>query len=291
MNKLPLAIGVVLVQAAMFAAGAAGQTRDRSENHGEAAADHQSELSYTLAGPSVDPTEPNTLVVYEYDGQLQELGLPPAEAALELLELDPKTAEAVSAVIAERAWIAEQLITDNFELFSQAETIESGGNGLEKGLFFLRVLRVLHPLIERGTLEDEIRPLLPDMTGQEFDALLDEYWQAVGQARVDEAKAKGRRLRLRKAVREARNDQLEKEVEMAAERALESERFAVQYLTKGLELTEFQQNKIQTLINDHMGRTMGEASEDDSGLLFVGVLAYLNESQRAKMIERIKSVQ
>ncbi len=291
MNKLPLAVGVVLLHAAIFAAGAAAQTRDRSENRAERAADRQPELPYTLAGPSVDPADPDTLVVYEYDGQLQELGLPPAEAALDLLELDPETSEAVAVVIAERALLAERLITDNFDLFVQAETVEAGGTGLEKGWFYLRMLRALHPLIERGSLEDELRPLLPEKAGQRFDALLDEYWQAVGQARVEDARAKGHRLRLRKAVREARRDQLGKEVELAAERALESERFAVQYLTKGIELTAFQQNKIQTLINDHMGRTMGEASEGDTALLFVGVLAYLDETQRAEMIERIKGIQ
>ncbi|MDQ7013839.1 MAG: hypothetical protein Q9O74_08095 [Planctomycetota bacterium] len=291
MNKLPLAVGVVLLHAAAFAAGAAAQSQDQSENRAERAVDRQPELPSTLAGPSVDPTEPNTLVVYEYNGQLQELGLPPAEAALDLLELDPETGEAVATVIAERALLAEQLITDNFDLFSQSETIEAGGTGLEKGWFFLRVLRVLHPLIERGSLEDEIRPLLPEMTARDFDALLEEYWQAIGQARVDDAKAKGHRVRLRKAVREARRDQLGKEIEMAAERAVESERFAVQYLTKGIELNEFQLHNIQTLINDHMGRTMGEASENDTALLFLGVLAYLDETQRAQMIERIKGVQ
>ena len=82
MNKLPLAIGVVLLHAAIFAAGAAAQSRDRSENRAERTADRQPELAYTLAGPSVDPADPDTLVVYEYDGQLQELGLPPAEAAI-----------------------------------------------------------------------------------------------------------------------------------------------------------------------------------------------------------------
>ncbi|MFG0259159.1 MAG: hypothetical protein ACF8LK_02310 [Phycisphaerales bacterium JB041] len=290
MNKLPFAIGVVLLHAAMFAAS----TQAQADTTPEQPAGHKvpaSDPPGALAGPSVEPAEPHTLVAYEYSGQLQELGLPPAEAALELLELDPRTAERVSGVIAERARLAEQLIADNFELFLQAETVEASGKPLEKGWFFVRVLKVLYPLIERGSLEDEIRPLLPEATGVEFDALLEEYWRAVGQARVDEARARGDRLRLRKAVREARRDQIGKEVELAAERALASERFAVQYLTKGLELNEFQQRKIQSLINDHMGRTMGEPSEADTAQLFIGVLAFLNEAQRSEMLERIKGVQ
>jgi len=292
MNKLPLAIGIVLLHATMFAASAQAQ----ADSHPEQPAEHKaparaSDQPSALAGPTVEPAEPHTLVAYEYSGQLQELGLPPAEAALDLLDLDPMTAERVSDVIAERARLAEQLIADNFELFIQAETVEASGKALEKGWFFVRVLKVLYPLIERGSLEDEIRPLLPDTTGDEFDALLDEYWQAVGQARVDDANAKGDRLRLRKAIREARRDQIGKEVELAAERALASERFAVQYLTKGLELNDFQQTKIQSLINDFMGRTMGEPTESDTAQLFIGVLAFLNEAQRTEMLERIKGVQ
>lgn len=294
MNKIPLAIGIVLLHAATFAANTQTetQTETKTDDHAEQGTPADAgERSHALAGPSVEPAEPHTLVTYEYSGQLQELGLPPAEAALDLLDLDPMTAERVSDVIAERARLAEQLIADNFELFIQAETVEASGKALEKGWFFVRVLKVLYPLIERGSLEDEIRPLLPEMTGDEFDALLDEYWQAVGQARVEDARPKGDRLRLRKAVREARRDQIGKEVELAAERALASERFAVQYLTKGLELNEFQQTKIQSLINDHMGRTMGEPTEGDTAQLFIGVLAFLNETQRAEMLERIKGVQ
>ena len=292
MTKLPLAIGIVLLHATMFAASAQAQADSQTTPAAEQTSPARpAEPTNALAGPSVEPAEPHTLVAYEYSGQLQELGLPPAEAALDLLDLDPMTAERVSDIIAERARLAEQLIADNFELFIQAETVEASGKALEKGWFFARVLKALYPLIERGSLEDEIRPLLPEMTGDEFDALLDEYWQAVGQARVDAANAKGERLRLRKAVREARRDQIGKEVELAAERALASERFAVQYLTKGLELNEFQQTKIQSLINDHMGRTMGEPSEGDTAQLFIGVLAFLNEAQRTEMLERIKGVQ
>jgi hypothetical protein len=296
MNKLPLAIGIVLLHAATFAATAQTQTDNTTQKQTKQSANQQvasepGEPTNALAGPRVASAEPRTLVTHEYSGQLQELGLPPAEAALELLDLDAETAERVAALLAERALLAEQLLTDNFELFIQAETIEAGGSALEKGWFYARILKVLYPLIERGSLESEIRPLLPEMTAQEFDALLDEYWQAVGQARVNEAQAKGQKLRLRKAVREARRDQMGKEVEMAGERALASERFAVQYLTKGLELNDFQQTKIQSLINDFMGRTMGEPSEADTAQLFIGVLAFLNETQRSEMIERIKGVQ
>lgn len=292
MNKLPLAIGIVLLHAATFAANAQtdGGTHAKHPSR-QTVPSRPGESSHALSGPSVAPAEPRTLVAYEYGGGLQDLGLPPAEAALDLLDLDPMTAERVSDVIAARALLAEQLIAENFELFIQAETIEASGKGLEKGWFFVRIVKALYPLIERGSLEDEIRPLLPETTRQEFDSLLDEYWQAVGQARVAEANAKGERLRLRKAVREARRDQVGKEVELAGERALTSERFAVQYLTKGLELNESQQARIRSLINEHMGRTMGEPTEGDTAKLFVGVLAFLNETQRAEMIERIKGVQ
>ena len=278
MNRLPFAIGLVLLQAASFAAA-------QTESGREAVPPAES-----LAGPAVEPGDRDTLVIYEYGGELQELGLPPAEAALELLDLDERTAELVGAVLTERAMLAERLIIENFELVSQGETIEASGSKLEKGFFFLQVVRALHPLIERGPLEDEIRAVLPAATAEHFDALLDEYWHAVGQSRVEQARAKGERLRLRKAVREARRDQLGREVELAAERALQSERFAIDYLTKGLELTESQQERIRQLVVGFAARTMGEPSEKDKERLFAEVIAYLNERQRTEIIKRIKGL-
>lgn len=287
MTRLPLALGLVLLHAATLAAAQTTPTRgaDQPTHRESAPADPP-----TLAGPSVTATGPRTLVVYEYGGGLQELGLPPAEAALELLDLDDAAAERVAHVLAERSMLAEQLIIDNFDLVSQGEAIEASANQLEKGVFFLQVIRALYPLIERGSLEDEIRPLLPEQTAAEYDALLDEYWHAVGKSRVEQAAAKNQKLRLRKAVREARRDQLGKEVELAAKRALESERFAVDYLTRGLDLSATQEERIKTLVVDFVARTMGEASEQDKGRLFGEVLAYLNEHQRNLLIERIKGL-
>ncbi|VAX41258.1 hypothetical protein MNBD_PLANCTO03-284 [hydrothermal vent metagenome] len=282
MTRLPLAIGLVLLQAAMCAAG---QTA-----HAQTTQTAQIEKAHTLAGPGIPATDPHTLVVYEYGGTLQPLGLPPAEAALDLLDLDTETAERIARVLTERSMLAEQLIIDNFDLVSQGETIDSSENELEKGLFVFQVVQALYPLIERGPLEDEIRPLLPPMVAHEYNAILNEYWRALGKSRVEEAKAKGYTLRLRKAIREARAQQIEKEVELAAERALESERFAIDYLLKGLDLTDTQQARIKTLIIDYTTRTMGDASEKDTERLFGEVLAYLNETQRTIIIERIKGL-
>lgn len=281
MAKLPLAIGLVLLQAASFAAAQTTPPEPRPA---------QTQPADALGGPVIEPDDRDTLVVYEYGGGLQDLGLPPAEAALELVDLDPETAERVAKILTERAMLAEQLIIDNFELVSQGEAVETSGSKLEKGVFFLQVVQALKPLIDRGSLEDEIRSVLPEETAERFDALLDEYWGAVGQSRVDQARAKGETLRLRKAVREARRDQLGKEVELAAQRALESERFTIDYITKGLELTSSQRDRIRALITDFSGRTMGDPSQSEKERLFVEVIAYLNEQQRTLILERIKGL-
>lgn len=281
MKKMPLVLGLVLLQAATLA---------RAQTGGDEPAQTETTQPQSLAGPRVPEAEPRTLVVYEYGGELQPLGLPAPEAALELLELDEATSRRVAAVLTERAMLAEKLITDNFDLLSQSETVEASESKLAKGVFFLEVLRVLQPLAERGPLEDEIRPLLPAEQAAEFDRLLDGYWRAVGEARVAEARRGGERLQLRRAIRQARRDQLGREVELAAERALESERFAVAYLTKGLDLSPEQHAIIERLVNDFVGKTMGEAGENEKEQLFLSVLAFLNEPQRAMLIERIKGL-
>ena len=280
-RKLSLAIGIVLLQAAMLA-----RAQDTGSDGGTQAPDS----APALAGPDLVDAGPRTLVVYEYGGGLQELDLPPAEAALELLDLDRATNERVAHVLAQRAMLAEQLIIDHFDLVSQGDSIKASGNKLEQGLFMLSVLRALQPLLERGPLEDELRPLLPPDRAAEFDTLLNEYWIAVGRSRVEATRREGGKLSLRKAVREARRDQIGKEVELAAKRALESERFAIEYLTRGLDLTAEQQTRIEKLVNDFVGRTMGDAGQSDKERLFVEVFAYLNEHQRQLLMERIKGL-
>lgn len=290
MTKLPLAIGLVLLQTASFAAAQTTPTDARPADARTEAGAPPAETEPPLAGPMIEPGDRDTLVVYEYGGQLQELGLPPAEAALEMLDLDEATAERVGRILTDRAMLAERLIIENFELVSQGEAVESSGTRLEKGVFFLRVVNALRPLIARGPLEDEIRAVLPDAAAGRYDALLGEYWQAVGKSRVAAARAKGEELRPRKAVREARRDQLGKEVELAAKRALQSERFAVDYLTKGLDLSEGQRSRIGALVTDFVARTMGDATQQDKERLFVEVIAYLSEGQRAKIIDRIRGL-
>jgi len=279
MAKLPLAIGLVLLQAAMAARAQTGSGDPPARPAPSA-----------LAGPRVHAEEPRTLVAYEYAGGLQDLGMPPAEAALELLDLDEHAAERVAHVLAERAMLAERLIIENFDLVSQGETINASGNALAKGAFLLRVLKALKPLIDRGPLEDEIRAQLPEEQAAEFDRLLDEYWQAVGRARVEEARSRGEKLGVRRAVRLARRDQLGEEVELAARRALESERFAVDYLTRGLDLSPQQHERIDRLVRDFAARRMGEADEQGKERLVAQVLAHLTERQRDLLIERIKGL-
>jgi hypothetical protein len=275
MTKLPIAFGLVLLQAAVFAAAQA-QPTDKARTD-----------PATLAGPSIPDTEPYTLVVYEYGGQLQDLGVSPAEAALELLDLDDQTAARVAGVLTERSILAEQLIIDNFELVSRGEAIDASGSKLAKGAFIVQIAEALFPLTERGMLEDEIRPLLPETVAEEYAFLLDQYWRAVGKSRVETARAKGDTLRLRKAVREARAGQLEIELKLAAERALESERFTIDYLLKGLELSDAQQDRMKAIVIDFEARTMGDASEKDKQRLFIEVLGYLNQRQRDTLIDRI----
>jgi hypothetical protein len=285
MQRIPLALGVLLVQATLFAAGSSAV---RAQQGGP---ERSAEERAALAGPPVadgSSAEGPSLVVMEFGGRVQELGLPPAEAAVELLDLDEPTAGRVAEVIAERALLAERLVAANFDLLSQAETVGEGGSRIEKGIFAARALAAMGPLLARGSLENEIRRVLPQPARDRFDGLLDEYWQAVGRARVEEAKARGERLRLRKAVREARREHLGKEVELAAERALASERFIVDYLTRGLNLTEHQEERLGELVIRHEGRTMGEASEKDNAALFIGVLAHLDERQRALLVERLR---
>lgn len=256
---------------------------------GVAAAQEQQETA-ALSGPSVSVGHAPTLVTYAYGGELKELELPPAEAALEFIELDEHEAERVADALARRADLIERIVIDNFDFLIQAETIGAAENKLAQAGFFLKAIHMFYPLIERGPIEDEIRPLLDAESLRTYDGILNEYWEALARTRIEAAEDRVTRQRIKREVRKARRDQYGKEIELAAQRAIESEGFAVGYLLRDMDLSEAQDARIQRMITDFVARNMGEASQEETEKLFAGIIAFLNEKQRKLLADRIKGL-
>lgn len=243
-----------------------------------------------LKGPHVEDPPRMSLVEYVYGGSLRELDLPAGEAALELLDLDESVADKVAHVLAQRAQLAEQLIIDNFDFVSQGETIEAADNKLAKGLFFVRALMIFEPLIERGRIENEVVKVLPPQQAKQYTTILDEYWDAYARAELEKNHQRITRRAINRLIRKARNDEFGKEIELAADRAINSEEFAVGYLLRDMHLTAEQEQRIHKLLIDYITTSMGQPSEEATDKLFLSVIMFLNEDQRQLLAKRIKGL-
>ncbi|MCW5775000.1 MAG: hypothetical protein KIS87_00950 [Phycisphaeraceae bacterium] len=242
-----------------------------------------------LSGPPIaDAAGERTLVRTDYQGRLHALDAPPEEAALELLDLDGRARDAVRRVIAERAAVLDRIVLDNLDLFPQFAAARQAGDKLGQLRLFMEFVRVTEPLRHRGTLAEEVRAVLPLHARDRFDRLVSEYWRAAAADRVAHTRALGATITSREAMRQVRFETLGRELERSYARLSASESFFVEYLLRGLGLSEHQEERIRAIIGEYDARAMRGATEAERAEAFLGVIALLNEKQREAFLERLK---
>mgnify|MGYP005839972309 CR=1 FL=1 len=242
-----------------------------------------------LAGPALAGAEREpSLVHVDYEGRVRRLDVPPEEAALELLGLDAGTLAAARRVISERAAVVDRIMLENIDLFQRFAAAEQVSDRIEQLRLFLEFVRVTEPLRRRGTLGEELRAVLPEGARSRFDRLVNDYWRAVAADRVERAKAEGATVRLGEAMRQERFDALGREFERSFARLSASESFFVEYLLRGLGLSEHQEQRIRAILGEYDARAMRGATEAEQVEAFIGVIALLNEKQREAFLDRLK---
>jgi hypothetical protein len=135
-----------------------------------------------LGGPRVAvPVAKKTLVQRGSDGKLVLLERQPAEAALDLINLDAKAKEKTQAVLLERSKAMDSFIQDNLLEVAAAANAFQSGQAVE-GLRQLAILRGKSPALRgREKLADQLAAVLPRAQGDELKALVKEYWDAIAQ--------------------------------------------------------------------------------------------------------------
>lgn len=242
-----------------------------------------------LAGPALAGAEREaSLVRVDYQGRVRRLEVPPEEAALELLGLDAGTLAAARRVISERAAVMDRMVLENLELFPQFAAAEQAGDRLGQVRLFLEFVRITEPLRLRGTLGEELRAVLPEGARSRFDGLVNDYWRAAAAERVARARAEGASVRTGEAMRQERFDAFGRELERSYGRLSASESFFVEYLLRGLDLSEHQEKRVRAIIGEYDARAMRGATEAEKAEAFIGVIALLNERQREAFLERLR---
>lgn len=243
-----------------------------------------------LGGPSVQPRVVGpTLVERDYAGAVKRLDMLPEEAALKLLELDDATRAAADAVLAQRAAILDTVVVEQLDLLVKLGTASAAGDKRDQLALALELARALEPLRQRGTLREELGRVLPPGPRARFDALLDEYWNAI----VEEHRAGAAAAGLTRPGRfgvlaKERLEAFGREIERSVRRQLEGGGTGyIDYLLHKLDLTEAQRARIGDLTADFLERHAYAPTEEDLKELGAIILAHLNARQRAAFIRMI----
>ncbi len=207
-------MGRVIAGAAMVVlAGTLAYGQAGGQTGGEGGIRVGGQATPPLAGPSAgDAIAKPTLVERAYDGTLKRLELPPAEAAVALLELDDAARVRVEALIAERAAAVDEVVIGNIELLVSVKGAGESGDRV-RAIGLLRKLDEAFGGIEPvRKFEERLGGAMGLVQRQEFMALLDEYRDAVAEDRRRALEREGaarrelrpRALRLRAAPRRLR---------------------------------------------------------------------------------------
>lgn len=143
-----------------------------------------------LRGPRVAQARA-TLVDRDAHGLIRRLDMPPAEAALPLLGLDPDSRARADAILADRARVLDGLIQRHYDLL--LELFSAGQSGDTPDAVRLAVVLAgrLAPLRDRGPLEDELARVLPEPARIRLRALVTEYRNAVAaEGAIDNGRVK-----------------------------------------------------------------------------------------------------
>ena len=140
-----------------------------------------------LGGPAIVEHDAGpTLVRVGYDGRLEKLELPPEEAALELLELEPALQASVDAYLGERSAAWDAWVTANYtDIVADRPAIQGGGDeGRRARQQRARLLLQDSPIATMGPLGEGLKAILPADVHAEVVALTTAYQQALAQDRA-----------------------------------------------------------------------------------------------------------
>jgi hypothetical protein len=238
-----------------------------------------------LSGPAVQLAERPGLVQHDMSGRVVRPEKAAEEAAVDQLVLTPEVRARVERTITERAAAIDRFVTENLLLLNQLDTVGKAGSLRDKIAVGVEAVTKLGGAIQGRSLKEAILAELPEEQGARFREMLRDYWRALheeGKALKPHDPPPPWAVYIGESLAS-----LGREIARSFERQSASGTVFVDYLLSGLDLNEQQNNIVRELKLDMMERTEMRASEEDQKKLVLSVAAYLDQRQRAKVIERI----
>lgn len=246
--------------------------------------------SPVLAGPRVNPGEqPKGIVSFDFNGAVRRHDTTPEEAAVEKLDLDEAVRAKVRAVLLRRDAIIDGFVAGNLDLLTKLGAAFGGGDKLDQAALGLEAYRKLAPLREGGSLWEQVRAALPGAPGARFDALMNEYWDAVVAEGKRTRNEQGKERSRFEIVSAERLAILGKEIERSFARQQYSGGIVIGYFTQDLTLTEAQRARVRQMSIEFAQGSGAEATEQQQQQqkLLVELMSILDADQRAKVMKRL----
>lgn len=243
-----------------------------------------------LAGPSVKvEARATTLVVRAYDGTVTILDVPPAEAAIELLDLEADRAEAIDRILAQRAAIIDEVVIENIELLVELQSTR--GNQQRRREIYRELTEKLAPLDARGSLEDEISSVLNDEQRDTYRRLIREYDTALEDQARAQAAEQGERFRARQYQIRHQVVAVGRELARSYDRQIGARQQDFERLLAELALDETTENEVRRLVTEFGQRTALHPTREDRAQLVAEIFSVLTPEQRreAALILRSRS--
>ncbi|MEX2219008.1 MAG: hypothetical protein WD749_09635 [Phycisphaerales bacterium] len=226
-----------------------------------------------------------TLVQRDFNGRLTKPQLPPEEAALALLTLDPEARARADGVLASRAAILDRIVRENVELIIQLYNAGQAGDRPEQLRLLGQFAAKLEPLQARGSLETELAAAIPADQTPLFRSILEEYRTALTEDLALQARSTGQRPpRPRAAAARLALATLGLEIKRSYERQIGGKAAEFERLLARLSLSPELEARIRTQVTDWAQKTKGNPTEADKRALFVSLLSQLNAEQRRTLI-------
>ncbi len=157
----------------MLLAGSAAATFARPESISSPPAN-------ILAGPKVASDAAGaTLVQRDETGKVRRLDVPPAEAALELLELDDASRAKAQEILDERAAAIDSIVRENLQLLARLANAGKAKEKSDQRQLYRELAEKAEPLRARGPLADELASVLPQEKAEQLRTYVGQYYEAI----------------------------------------------------------------------------------------------------------------
>ncbi len=237
-----------------------------------------------LGGSRVVSGQRTGIVQTEMSGRVLRPEKVIEQVAVERLKLSDEVRARVEKVLLERAAGIDRFVTDNLLLLNQAQTVGAAGTLKEKVTLFFVGLDRIRGAVGGPRLQDRIEAVLPPEDAREFRATLREYWKALI-AEAAAAKPQDPPPPWTVYLGESLAS-LGREIARSFQRQEASGTLVVDYLMADLALSEKQLEVVREMKFDLLERSGMKPSAEEQKKLVLGVVAYLNEKQRDKLIAR-----